>query len=729
MFSRMNLAHKLIGCFTIVALIAAIVSVFNYYQFGGLINHLGKIGKVNNPAVKYLADIKDAINEIWTLNRNLSNRKNSDTSEKTYQYKSIDEGLKTVEDKSAEFLKLPQTQDEENTWKRFLSLWNSWKNKQILIKQFSEDRERLIKHDINPNDKRILKLDEEIANISNLSSREVIDLTKTLNVLIQLNEKEALKSYEEAVNQAKRARYITLLALVLGQIIAFIFGNVIARGISSAVGKVKHMLEEMSKGHLKMRLELNDRHDEIGIMAHTMDRFADDLQTNVIGMMKRISEGDLSVDVIPKDNEDEINPALKKTIESLRGLVDEMEMLTNSSVQGKLDTRGKADRFKGVYRDIIQGVNETLDAVTGPINEAAAVLKQVADRNLNVKVKGNYKGDFAKIKDSINIAVENLEKSLHQVFVASDQVATASTQIGIGSQTIARGASGQASSLEEISSSLHQMSSMTKKSAVNAVEAKSMVENTRNVTFWGVDSMNRLSDAITSIKDSSNKTAKIVKTIDEIAFQTNILALNAAVEAARAGDAGKGFAVVADEVRNLAMRSADASKNTAVMIDEASKNAENGFLLNKEVLKNFDEINIQVNKVSERINEIAAASEQQSLGIEQVSISVEHLKQLTQQNAANSEHSAIAAEELGTQAQDMRQLVGMFKLSAVYEIRGTPTRKLPADDEKEHNGDSSGYDKKWIPQRKANETYNFTESNVKKFIPLDDTDIDTLQTF
>jgi methyl-accepting chemotaxis protein len=261
------------------------------------------------------------------------------------------------------------------------------------------------------------------------------------------------------------------------------------------------------------------------------------------------------------------------------------------------------------------------------------------------------------------------------------------------------------------------MSSMTKQNALNAREAKGVAELARGSADKGVESMNRMSSAINQIKTSSAATAKIVKTIDEIAFQTNLLALNAAVEAARAGDAGRGFAVVAEEVRNLAMRSAEAAKNTANLIEEAVKNSENGVAINAEVLKNFQEITEKTNKVSQVMAEIAAASDQQDQGISQLNKAVEQLNQLTQQNAANAEESASAAEEMSSQSEEMRSMVASFKLTGHWDQALVAN---PAADRQQHV--QAG-----LP--KGQKTARDIALQPRHIIPLDESDHDVLKRF
>jgi methyl-accepting chemotaxis protein len=247
----------------------------------------------------------------------------------------------------------------------------------------------------------------------------------------------------------------------------------------------------------------------------------------------------------------------------------------------------------------------------------------------------------------------------------SEQISSASGQVSQSSQQLAEGAGDQASSLEETSASLEELSSMTKLNSDNARQASAMAESARGEAENSREAMDRMGQAIGKIKGSSDQTAKIIKTIDEIAFQTNLLALNAAVEAARAGDAGKGFAVVAEEVRNLAQRSAEAAKSTASLIEESQKNADQGVAVSGEVAGILTGIVEKVRKLAQINGEVSAASEEQSKGIEQIGKAVTQMDKVTQANAASAEESASASEELFAQAHEMGDMVSA--LTAVVE--------------------------------------------------------------
>jgi methyl-accepting chemotaxis protein len=390
--------------------------------------------------------------------------------------------------------------------------------------------------------------------------------------------------------------------------------------------------------------------------------------------LDRIARGDIPPCITDayRGDFDQIKRNLNTCITAIENLVADTGRLVAAAVEGQLSTRADATRHQGDFRRIVDGVNGTLDAVIGPIREAAAVLEQVAERNLGVRVAGEYRGDHARIKDALNRAVQNLDDGLQAVFAATEQVALAAGQISRSSHDLAQGASEQAGSIEEVSASLQEMSAVTRQNAGGAQQARKLADETLVEAKAGTEKMAALSNVIEEIKRSSDETAKIVKTIDEIAFQTNLLALNAAVEAARAGDAGKGFAVVAEEVRNLAMRSAEAARNTADLIEGAVRNAEEGVVVNAGVQTALQEIHDSAGKVAQVMAEIASATEQQSVGIGEVTSAVAQMNQITQQTAANSEESASVAEELSGQAQEVRSLVTSFKLSDSGLRRSAP---------------------------------------------------------
>ncbi len=454
----------------------------------------------------------------------------------------------------------------------------------------------------------------------------------------------------KAIDEVK-ANMLALDREIMGLVDAAKQGKLATRGNAS---RFEHSFREMVEG---VNATLDAVIGPLNVAANYVDR---------------ISHGDIPPKITDTyhGDFDVIKTNLNRCVDAVKLLVDDATMLATAGAEGALETRADAARHEGDFRRVVEGVNSTLDAVIGPITEAAEVLDKVAARDLRARVHGHYQGDLAKIKNSLNTAVQNLDDTLASVAAAADQVAQAGAQISTTSQSLAQGASEQASAIEEVSSSLQEMESMTKQNSDNAQQARRLSEGALHGATTGAESMTRLSDAIEKIKLSSDQTAKIVKTIDEIAFQTNLLALNAAVEAARAGDAGKGFAVVAEEVRNLAMRSAESARNTADLIEQAVKNAESGVAANHEVSQALGEINVQARKVSEVMGEIAAASEQQTVGIAQLTTAVGEMSGVTQQTAGNAEESSSVSEELSSQAQEVRALVASFQLSAV---RSTPS--------------------------------------------------------
>ncbi|MEW6172237.1 MAG: methyl-accepting chemotaxis protein [Bacillota bacterium] len=421
---------------------------------------------------------------------------------------------------------------------------------------------------------------------------------------------------------------VAIIVLLLGLTMIFL----ISRIISKPVGKLAQAAEKLANGDVNVTVEAQTK-DEIGVLSLSF----------------------------------------KTMVENLKGLVDESLTLSKAAVEGHLQTRGNADKFKGSYREIVKGVNDTLDAVLNPINEAAGCLKEMAKGNLNVAVTGDYKGDHAIIKDALNTTIDSVNEILEQVTVAVDQVAKGARQISDSSQALSQGASETASSLEETTSSMQEITAQTKQNAENATQANQLAGQARVSAEKGNGQMVAMVSAMNDINESAANISKIIKAIDEIAFQTNLLALNAAVEAARAGKHGKGFAVVAEEVRNLAERSAKAAKETAEMIEGSIKKTEAGTKIVEETSEALGEIVLGATKVTDLIGEIASASKEQAFGIEQINQGLSQVDQVTQQNTASAEELAASSEELSSQAVQLKQMLGKFKLRQIqqaYQMQG-----------------------------------------------------------
>ena len=345
------------------------------------------------------------------------------------------------------------------------------------------------------------------------------------------------------------------------------------------------------------------------------------------------------------------------TISPIKKLQKDVLEIANGNLSSRLDLKPNTSEI-GMLADSVIKIKASLNQYVGDISRK---LEAMADGNMDIVVDIDYIGEFKPIKTSLERILGSLNETLSQIGMASDHVSSASKQIASGAQALAQGSTEQAASIEELLSSITEISRKTHDNSGKAEHAATLAGAIKVSAEKGSRQMDEMTAAVKDINSASQSINKVIKVIDDIAFQTNILALNAAVEAARAGQHGKGFAVVAEEVRNLAAKSADAAKDTSGLISASIEKAMLGARIASETAASLADIVSGIDESNTLIVEIAKSSAEQSLEIGQINVGIEHVSQVVQQNSATAEESAASAEDMSSQSFMLAQLTSHFK--------------------------------------------------------------------
>ncbi|WP_371182252.1 methyl-accepting chemotaxis protein [Xanthomonas sacchari] len=522
---------------------------------------------------------------------------------------------------------------------------------------------------------------------------------------------QAASGYQAALEAMHRGRMLLIGGTVLALVLSALLALTITRSLTAPLRLATRTAEAIADGHMDNAVRTEAR-DETGRLLNAMGRMQQQLQavlaaqaemaqrhdagqisyrmdestfpgdygrmvrdSNALAaahiavterlaqIMGRYAIGDLSEDMdrLPGEKA-RLTETMDTVKHNLTAMNTEIKHLAGAAAAGDFSVRGDAERFQYDFRLMVDSLNQLMATADGNLQALSSLLQSIAAGDLTARMHGQFQGVFATMRDDANATTEQLAAIVARIQTAAVSINAAASEIATGNDDLSRRTEQQAASLEETAASMEELTSTVKQNAEHARQANQLATGAASVASQGGDVVGQVVQTMSGIEASSRKIADIISVIDGIAFQTNILALNAAVEAARAGEQGRGFAVVASEVRTLAQRSSNAAKEIKDLIDDSVGRVAQGSALVDQAGRTMHEIVASVQRVTDIMGEISAASQEQSAGIEQVNQTVMQMDEATQQNAALVEEATAAARSMEDQAGQLSQAVALFKI-------------------------------------------------------------------